>query len=110
MKRPHGAPPVTLCVVTAAILVLHIAFVLYIRHQIGRLEARVEITNPGTNLELNYERDTLPARNRPSGKLASDAGMLAAFRELNGTLPRYLWLTGLFFLASLAWLRAPRAG
>lgn len=109
MKRHHAAPPVTLCVVTALLLVLHIAIVLYIRHQIPRLEARVRTANPEIILIRN-EEDALPARNRPSGTLATDAGMLAGLRELNRTLPRYLWLTGLFFLGSLLWARDSRSG
>jgi hypothetical protein len=108
VKQTRGAPPVALCVITAGILALHLAAILYVRHQIPRIEARIRTeASPGI-LAGNFEDDRLPLRNRPSGKLSGDVGMLAALREINGELPKHLWLTGSFFLGSLLWLRAPR--
>ena len=112
MKRPQGAPPVTLCVVTTAILVLHLALVLYIHYQITRLEARVHTANiefADIAIQRNFEEDPVPVQNRPMGRLTSDVALLAAFQELNRTVPEGFWLTGLFFLGSLVWLRSPRS-
>ncbi len=109
MKRTQGAPPVTLCVVTTFLLVLHVMTIVYVRRQIPKLEARVQQASPRTALHRNFESDGIPLRYRPSGTLSGDAGLLAGFREINGALPKYLWLTGLFFLGSLVWLKAPRS-
>ena len=105
MKRPHGAHPVTLCVVTAGFLVLHVSAIIYARHQIPKLEARVKLADPTANLERNFETDGIPVRNQPSGTLSGHAGMLAGYREIAKALPGSLWLTGSFFLGSLVWLR-----
>lgn len=107
MKRTQGAPPVTLCLVTTTMLVLHLMAIIYTRHQIPRLEARVRETPPPV-LNRNFEDDGVPLRYQPSGTLSGDAGLLAGFREIDRELPRHLWLTGVFFLGSLAWLKAPR--
>lgn len=107
MKRLRGAPPVALCIVSAVILVLHLALILYIRHQIPRLEARIRKAELRLVMNRNYEEDGIPDRYQPSGALSTDVGLLAEFRDLNRSLPHYLWLTGCIFLLSLAWRKDP---
>lgn len=107
MKRTQGAPPVTLCLVTTTLLVLHVTAIIYTRHRIHRLETRVRDAPPPV-LSRNFEDDGVPLRYQPTGSLSGETGLLAGLREIDRELPRHHWLTGVFFLGSLAWLKAPR--
>jgi len=100
---------VALCVVTAVLLVLHLALIFCIKRQIPRLEARVRTAELTQVLDRSFEADDIPVRYRPAGRLSEDAGLLAELRELNRSLPYYLWLTALAFFGSLAWRRPPQS-